>query len=231
MKKTEVGDWSKVLSPIKAQETISDQVYNSILGSILSGQIGQGQHLVEQVLADQLSVSRISVREAIRRLARDELVQIISNRGAFVVTFGVDDVEEIFNLRSALEAIAIERVTSFASDQSLTVFDDILNEMVQYEKNQDRIRGAAADTNFHRKIMELSGQPRIFQVWERMSAQITVVLYNVSNYYPSYFGLADRHVRIVELIRARDPQPAGEHLKDHIMEGAQRLLQAMRETS
>jgi DNA-binding GntR family transcriptional regulator len=225
-----LGDWSKVLTPIEIQGTLGERVYTSMLESILSGQIGTGQHLVEQTLADQLSVSRISVREAIRRLAQDELVEIIPNRGAFVVRLTAEDVEEIFRLRAALEGLAVERLTKSVTAQDLQIFDDLLEEMQQYEQDGNRVRGAAADTRFHRTIMELSGQRRSYQVWERMSGQITVVLYNVSNYYPSYQGLVDRHIHIVELIRAGDPRPAVEQLQNHIMEGAQRLLNAMRQT-
>jgi DNA-binding GntR family transcriptional regulator len=232
MPKTTAGAaWSRVLAPIEPSGALGERVYTSLLESILAGQIVPGQHLVEQVVADQLSVSRISVREAIRRLAQAELVEIVRNRGAFVVSLGPADMEEIFRLRAALEGIAVERLTLEAKNHNLVILENILREMRALEEREDRLRGAAADTHFHRTLMELSGQRRICQVWERMSAQITFVVYTVSNYYPSYHGLADRHGQIIQLIRAGDPLPAVDYLQRHIMEGAQRLLQAMREVS
>lgn len=223
--------WSSVLAPLEVQITRGEQVYTSLLRSILTGMISPGQHLVEQTLADKLSVSRISIREAIRRLAQDELVEIIPNRGAFVVNLTAQDVEEIFRLRSALECLAIERVTTTVPDKDLLVFESQLAEMAVLEKQEDRLNGAGADTRFHRTIMELSGQHRIFQVWQRMYAQITVVVYNVSNYYSSYQGLAERHTHILELIRARDPKAAREYLHEHIIAGAQSLIAAMAEAA
>lgn len=225
------GEWGKVLAPIEPAGTIGERVYSSLLGSILSGQITPGQHLVEQVLADQLSVSRISVREAVRHLAQDGLVEIISNRGAFVVKLGPADVEEIFRLRAALEGIAVDRLTRRANPPDLTALENLLPEMRDLEAREDRLHGAAVDTRFHRTLMELSGQRRISQVWEQMSAQITVVMYNISHNYPSYHGLTDRHEHLIQLIRAGDPHPAVAYMQQHILEGAQRLLQAMREIS
>jgi DNA-binding GntR family transcriptional regulator len=232
MPRTAVGvAWSGVLAPIEVAATLGERVYTSLLESILAGRIAPGQHLVEQALADQLSVSRISVREAIRRLAQDELVQIIPKRGAFVVSLSPGDVDEIFRLRAALEGLAIERLTLQAMGPELATLESRLQEMSEWEKREDRLRGAAADTRFHRTLMELSGQRRICQVWERMSAQITVVVYHVSHYYPSYHGLAERHGQIVQLIRAGEPQPAVAYLQRHIMEGAQHLLEAMRKVA
>jgi DNA-binding GntR family transcriptional regulator len=231
MKTAAEGKWSNVLSPIEPAGTLGERVYASLLESILSGQIPPGQHLVEQVLADQLSVSRISVREAFRRLAQDGLVEIINNRGAFVVKLDPADVEEIFHLRAALEGIAVDRLTHRANPPDLTALENLLPEMRDLEERDDRLHGAAADTRFHRTLMELSGQRRIGQVWEQMSAQITVVMYNVSHNYPSYQGLADRHEQLIQLIRAGDPQSAVTYIQQHISEGAQRLLQAMEKTS
>lgn len=227
MKTATIGEWSKVLSPIKPAGTLGERVYFSLLEKILSGQITPGQHLVEQVLADQLSVSRISVREAFRRLAQDGLVEIINNRGAFVVNLSPADVEEIFQLRAALEGIAVDRLTRRANLPDLTALENLLPEMRNLEVTDDRLRGAEADTNFHRTLMELSGQRRIIQMWEQMSAQITMVMYNVSHNYPTYRGLTDRHLRLIQLIRAGDPQPAVVYVQQHISEGAQRLLHAM----
>ena len=231
MKTATVGDWSKVLSPIEPSGSLGERVYSSLLESILSGQITPGQHLVEQMLADQLSVSRISVREAFRRLAQDGLVEIINNRGAFVVNLSQADVEEIFHLRAALEGIAVDRLTRRANPSDLATLENLLPEMLDLEARDDRLRGASADTNFHRTLMKLSGQRRIGRVWEQMSAQITVVMYNVSHNYPSYQGLAGRHEKLIQLIRAGDSDSARAYILQHIYEGSLRLLEAMRTSS
>ncbi|MHB8133565.1 MAG: GntR family transcriptional regulator [Anaerolineaceae bacterium] len=226
-KKSPTDEWSKFLIPIQTPVSLGDQVYNNLLEAILSQQIKPGQHLVEQPLADQLSVSRISIREAIRRLAQDGLVEIIPTRGSYVVNLTSTDVEEIYRLRTSLECIAVEHIISQYQPGMLDVFDDILDDMRDIEQHEDRFHGAAVDNHFHRTLMHLSGLKRTIQIWEQMSNQITLVIYNVSNYYPTITGFTERHSPLLDLIRNGDAPNATRYLKEHIQEGSQHILKAM----
>lgn len=223
----ETSEWQQALMPIKSQTLLTDQVYENLSHAILTRKIKPGQHLVEQPLADQLSVSRISVREAIRRLAQDGLVEIIPSKGSFVVSLTADDVEEIYQLRSALEIIALKEIMTAENHIDLSQLDQIVANMISLEKQEDRLQGAALDNQFHRTLMNLSGLQRTIRIWEQMSTQITMVIYTVSSHYPSYEGLVERHAKLVYLIRSRNYQNAETHLKEHIQQGAQQLLTAI----
>ncbi len=226
---SENNDWHQTLSPIKSQTLLADQVYHNLSHAILTRQIKPGQHLVEQPLADQLSVSRISVREAIRRLAQDGLVEIIPSRGSFVVNLTAEDVREIYQLRSALEIIALKEIMTKQAHPNFAALDQIITKMIALEQKEDRLQGATLDNQFHRTLMGLSGLERTVRIWEQMSTQITMVIYTVSSRYPSYQGLVERHAKMVHLIRSGDYDKAREYLQDHIQEGAKLLLDAMLE--
>ena len=209
---------------------IFDQVYQNLSQAILTQKIKPGQHLVEQPLADQLSVSRVSVREAIRRLAQDGLVEIIPTKGSFVVSLTADDVEEIYQLRSALEIIALKEIMIANNHVNLSPLENIVTEMITSEQKQDRLQGAALDNHFHRTLMNLSGLTRTIRIWEQMSTQITMVIYTVSSFYPSYEGLVERHAKLVDLIQSGDYQNTATYLQHHIQEGAQMLLTAIHQS-
>jgi DNA-binding GntR family transcriptional regulator len=185
---------------------------------------------VEQLLADQLSVSRISIREAIRRLAQDGLVEIIPSKGSYVVNLTAEDVKEIYQLRSALESIALKELMAQPTNGKLNKLEEIVTQMIALEKKEDRLRGAALDNQFHRILMNLSGLTRTIKIWEQMSTQITMVIYTVSNYYPSYEGLSERHAKLLYLIRSGNIDIADAYLKEHIQQGAEKLLAAMQES-
>lgn len=223
------GDWSKVLDPVQMPVSLADQVYNNLLEAILKQQIQPGQHLVEQPLADQLGVSRISIREAIRHLEQDGLVQVVPTRGAFVVDLTPADVEEIYRLRTALEAIAIEQLITNGSAGKLAIFEPILAEMVIVEEGEDHLRAAELDNLFHRNLMELSGLQRTKQIWEQLSTQIMMVIYTVSRHYPSIRGLSARHRQLLEAISSQDLTTATSCLQGHIAAGAKNTLKAMRQ--
>lgn len=224
-------EWSQTLSPIKSQTSLSDQVYESLSHAILTRQIKPGQHLVEQPLADQLSVSRISIREAIRRLAQDGLVEIIPSKGSYVVNLTADDVKEIYQLRSALECIALKEIMSHEQNGKLAALDQIVTKMIALEKKEDRLQGASLDNQFHRTFMNLSGLTRTIRIWEQMSTQITMVIYTVSSNYPSYEGLSERHAKLVYLIRSGNSKMTEAYLQEHIQQGAELLLAAMQESN
>ena len=223
----ETIEWQQALKPIKSQTLLADQVYENLSHAILTQKIKPGQHLVEQPLADQLSVSRISVREAIRRLAQDGLVEIIPSKGSYVVSLTADDVEEIYQLRSALEIIALKEIMTAGNHVNLSPLDHIVAKMISLEQKEDRLQGSALDNQFHRTLMNLSGLSRTIRIWEQMSTQITMVIYTVSSHYPSYEGLVERHAKLVYLIRSGNYQNAETYLKEHIQKGAQLLLTAM----
>jgi len=227
----ETIEWQLALKPIKSQTLLADQVYENLSHAILTQQIKPGQHLVEQPLADQLSVSRVSIREAIRRLAQDGLVEIIPSKGSFVVNLTADDVEEIYQLRSALEIIALKEIMTAKHHVHVSPLDQIVAKMISLEQKEDRLQGAALDNQFHRTLMNLSGLSRTIRIWEQMSSQITMVIYTVSSHYPSYEGLVERHAKLVYLIRSGNYQNTETYLKEHIQEGAQLLLKAIHQSN
>jgi DNA-binding GntR family transcriptional regulator len=135
----ETIEWHQALKPIKSQTLLADQVYENLSHAILTRKIRPGQHLVEQPLADQLAVSRISVREAIRRLAQDGLVEIIPSKGSFVVNLTAEDVKEIYQLRSALEIIALKEIMT-SNHPNLAPLDRIVAQMIALEQQEDRLQ-------------------------------------------------------------------------------------------
>ncbi len=223
----ESNDWQQALKPIKSQTLLADQVYENLSHAILTQKIKPGQHLVEQPLADQLAVSRISIREAIRRLAQDGLVEIIPSKGSFVVNLTAEDVNEIYQLRSSLEIIALKEIMLNQKHRNFSDLERIVTQMISLEQKEDRLQGATLDNQFHRTLMNLSGLSRTTRIWEQMSTQITMVIYTVSSYYPSYEGLAERHAKLVYLMRSGNYPNAESYLKDHIQEGSELLLAAI----
>lgn len=220
--------WLTSLSPLP-RVPLGNRAYEQILGQILAGRIAAGEHLVEQALAEQLGISRISVREALRQLAYEGLIEIIPNRGAYVRRFTAEDIEEVFRLRAALETMAAELVAGHAGPQDVANLQGMVDELAALEATGDRLRGSAMDTEFHRRLMLLSRQRRACSIWQNMSAQITMVVYSVSSNYPTFEGLAARHQRIVDLIRAQDGQALAAYLRQHILEGGQHLVDALRQ--
>ena len=226
------SDWIQDLKPIQ-HGTLSQHVYKSLLDFILDGKVAPGQHLVEQKLADQLAVSRISVREAIRELSKDGLVEIIPNSGAFVVRHTVRDIKESYQLRAALEGIAIEHLFSLDETERLKrvkSLEGLLTGMGEIEARQDRLQGAAIDTQFHQELMSLSDHRKAIRIWAHISAQVHVIVYHASQYFPTFEGFVERHQKIISLLKTGSVADCTSYVKKHIMDGGQQLMNALNDS-
>lgn len=225
------NDWMRSLVPPRgttaSAPTLSERVYQALMQAILKGKLGPGEHLVEQALADQFGVSRMAVREAIRKLANDGLVEVIPNRGTFTLRFNSEDIVEIFDLRAILEKLAVRRITERGRRSDLALLEDVVDEMKEVEQTEDRVAAATVDTKFHQKLAELSGYRRLSRFWRSMSAQITMVVYNSSSYYPAIGNLAERHQQIIDVMRSGDADAAADAIVRHIQEGGRFLLAAI----
>jgi DNA-binding GntR family transcriptional regulator len=223
-------DWRARVGALSSDRSLplSTRVRDALFQAIVRGRIPPATHLPETPIADALGVSRVAVREAVRQLAAEGVAEIFPNRGAFTVDFSVQDLEEVFSLRSSLEVLGARLAASKAGRTDLARLEDVLDEMRAVERTQDRFDNAWVDARFHRVLMEVSGHRRALRAWHGMFAQITMVVYSSTSYFPDIDGLADRHRPIVDAIRAGDPDQAEDVIVRHIFDGGRLLLDSLR---
>ena len=136
------------LRPLQAPRSLSEDAADFIREGILSGGFRQGEHLVEARIAQQLNVSRGPVREAFKLLSAEGLVDEKPRRGTFVVSFNMEDVREIYDLRAGVEAQAARLLARSRSESDLRQLRDLIR----------RVEAAAAkgDTRADRKSTRLN---------------------------------------------------------------------------
>ncbi len=222
-------DWTRALQDPGQVigKSLTEHVHDVLFMAIVRGRIGPGQHLAEQPIADALGVSRISVRDAVRRLGADGFVVIYPNRGAFTIGFAPQDIEEIFSLRASLETLAIRRAAKTFGRTDEARLEELIDEMRVIERGDDRFRGVEIDARFHETVMEIAGHRRAHSAWRTISAQITMAVYSATTYYEDMDGLADRHQGIIDVLRAGDPDRAEAEIRAHIIFGSHQLLEAI----
>lgn len=128
-------------------QSTADMLAIELKNLINSGHIRDGERLVERELANQFSVSRIPMREAIRLLERDGFVEVFRNRGAVVKTLSIEDIDEIYSLRALLEGDAIYQSVTHLSVETLAraeLTHNLLATTTEYEK-QGRLNGEFHD--------------------------------------------------------------------------------------
>jgi DNA-binding GntR family transcriptional regulator len=153
-------------------QSVSDQLRDEIL----DGRLPAGSRLVEMDLADRFGVSRGPVRDALRDLARQGLALDLPRRGTFVSSLTEHDLQEVYELRRAIEETAVRLAIARASDAEVAELSAMLADVeVAYGRGD---LGAAweADMAFHRAYCRLSGNGRLLDLFDHLASQTLLLM-------------------------------------------------------
>lgn len=217
--------------PIERRNLGSD-VYRILRDRILKRELHAGEKLSDLQLSTELGVSRTPIREALHQLVQDGVVVAEPNRGFFVATFSRTDLEEIFDLRFALESFAMRR----AAKQDRT--EDYHKLLEEIDHVTDLISGAtndreseiateaflSADRNFHSWIVNTAGSSRLTSIITGLWAQVSI-FQKVGAEIPGWMEIAlSQHRAILNHLLADRLSDAVSALEDHLMDMKVRVL-------
>ena len=142
---------SKAMMQTKISSLPQD-LFNSLRDDILQGKIAAGEKLTEQKICEEYQVSRTSVREAFQKLELDGLIDIIPNRGAFVVGISKQDIDDMYELRKAYESIAVRWAIERMTDEEFEQLEEAYELMEFYTMKGDAAKMLRMNTAFHQMI-------------------------------------------------------------------------------
>ena len=194
-----------------------DTVYLKIKNAIRKRYIKQGSQLVEGSLAQNLGVSRTPVRSAIRRLEADGLVKSIPNRGAFVITPTLKEIEETFLVRGHLEQMAARLAAKSITPGQIAILNELIEkEAIIFEK-QDLDEYYLVNDTFHLKIAEFSDNSVLTSYVNTLldKTRIFLILFDPFSKLSISPSLKD-HQKIVESLERHDQDGAAQAIAEHI---------------
>ncbi|MGU3584645.1 GntR family transcriptional regulator [Rhodococcus sp. C26F] len=211
-------------------QTPGQVAYSQIRQAIVEGRYRPGQRLIEQRIAEQFTLSRTPVREALRRLEAEGLVLSEPNRGAIVRTISRTDVSDLYGLRARLEAYAAELaaersdvaarealdagIEAFASALALTTEDEV-----------ERVRAVnTANSRIHRAILAAANHERLSRLLES-TTDAPLVFQSFRQYRPAQIERSHLfHQLIRDAIVAGDGPRASALMHEHVLQGRDVLL-------
>ncbi len=206
---------------------LASEIVTRLTSAILSGQLGPGERLREEVLAETMGVSRGPIREAFVQLERQGLVVIRRNRGAYVARLSREDVDEVYSLRLVLERLAVQRAIQFANDAKLDEMQAIVNLMTAYTGGVTEQEAAQHDITFHDLIFQASQHQRLYECWMNLRPQIHIMLLsrNVAN-TDFRDQAATSHQGILNAIKDRDEARARTLIDEHLRIAYDRVMKS-----
>lgn len=197
-------------------QSVVDHVYAALRERILSGELERGTRLRQASLADELGVSRTPLREALRRLASEGLVELSPNRGATVSSLDFSDMRHAWAARLALEPgaarLAAERGDGPAVERLRAAVE------AQRRRHRDVAESYAVNRGFHLALVAASGNPHLMRFGEMLWVpRIGVPIYEMQADDPAQVLLwADEHERITDAVAAGDGDGAARLTREHI---------------
>ena len=187
---------------------IADLTYQAIRDRIISGDYSPGTHLKEEVVAQDTGASRTPVREALRRLNAEQLVEFAPNRGVYVTSWSLEDVEEIYTLRSILEIQAAFRAATRIVENEIAVLiecADRIDTLLAYGGERNTIEIFAANHRFHGTILDASQSERLSKMLSWL-VEVPVTLQTFEKYSDRDIERSNHHHReLIDAFRSRDP--------------------------
>ena len=206
---------------------VRQQVAEVLRSAITSGRFMPGQRLVEKDLCELTGVSRASVREALRQLETEGLIETRPNRGPLVSRLSPQDAASIYAVRGALEALAAQLFATQASDQQVAELEAAVRVLDKAYKARDVDRIVEAKRRFYDVLFEGSGNSMIASILNTMNARITM-LRRVSLSSPKRAPASIREIRaVLTAIKRRDPQGAYDASLKHIQQAAKVALASL----
>jgi DNA-binding GntR family transcriptional regulator len=213
----------KVINP----EPIRNQVYNLLRKEILDGTLKNGDRLLEQELAEKLGVSRTPVREAIRKLEMEGLVDYSPRKGVIIVGVLIEDAVEIYTIRVVLEGLAAILATKNINKDETNKLNQILKEMENNVKTKDIEKLIILNSKFHDSLAKYSKSHRLYQMIVSLREYVkkyATISYSLSNNLNKVFL---EHKQIFEAMLKKDGDLAEKFIKNHIINAKKSFLTAM----
>jgi DNA-binding GntR family transcriptional regulator len=204
---------------------LREQIKDVLLQRIVTGEYQPGSRLVETRIATELGVSQAPVREALRDLEQLGCIVHEPFRGCSVRAFSADELLEAFPVRAALEALAAQLAAERITEDELAHLAELLETMRAAADRGDAHDQSQANASFHAAIVRAARNATLERQWTLLEPFSRTYI-SVSQPGLDLRALSDRHVPILDALRARDPEAAAEAMHRHLIEAADLLRPA-----
>lgn len=196
--------------------SLGQKVFQAIRKDILSGTYKKGEELKEKAIGESLGVSRTPVREALRQLELEGLIDMVPNKGAYVIGFSGQDIQDIYEIRSALEGMCARKAALRASREQIEMLEEILCLTEFHMKKGHMEYMAELDGRFHQVLYEAGGS----RVLEHALKDYHCYLERVRKISLSHAGRAEQsnreHWNILEAMKEQNAGKAEEAANLHV---------------
>lgn len=213
----------------KRRVSLHDQIVSALRTMVLDGRVPPGTRISETALCDELDVSRTPLREALKVLASEGLVELLPNRGAVTTTVTVEETQDVFEVMQALESMVGRLAAMNASDDTLQELEAMHKRLQGFHKRRRRAEYFRLNQQIHKKLAAASGNTVLLQTYSGLSDKVrrarALANYSLSRWDASM----EEHEEIMAALRRRDPEALAGELTRHAERTGEAVIAELRE--
>ena len=207
---------------------LHEQVAQRLRQMLVEGQIAPGAKLNERELSELLHVSRTPLREAIKMLAAEGLVELVPNRGAIAVTLTEEDVLQTFEVMAGLEGLSGELAARRITPGELAEIQAMQFEMMAAYTRRDLSGYYALNARIHRAINAAAKNPVLATVYDQVNARLQALRFRSNQDGQKWKAAVKEHEKMIEALAARDPAAMRDVLVAHLHNKRDVVLEQLR---
>ncbi len=210
------GEGTSRDNPDGGRRPLHEMAVARLADMIAEGELESGTRLPERILCEKLGISRTPLREALKVLAADGLVELHPNRGATVARLTVADVDEMFPVMGALEALSGELACACVSEDQLAEIRALHYQMVLHFRRRERAPYFRLNQAIHAKILEAANNPLLSRLYRTVALRIRRARYFANLSQERWAEAVDEHEAILHALEARDGARLAAVLRNHL---------------
>lgn len=205
--------------------SLADQAFTAVLDAISRGELEPGARLKEAEIARQLGISRAPLREAMNRLESNGMVERRANHGVYVIALSLDDLDDLFRMREALEGAACGLAAERVSSKDIAHLETMLTRHAEATAKTGQYTQLSSDDDFHFFIIGRSGSRRLFRsLCHELYLQVRLYRFRSSSKPGRSQAALNEHHDIVRALADGDSRKAEDAMRLHISNARQNLL-------
>lgn len=220
------GKLSKV--NLNDYKPLRDVIFDTLREAIIIGELKPGQRLMEVQVAEKMGVSRTPVREAIRKLELEGLVEMLPRKGAHVAELSVKDIMDVLEVRATLDGLATSLSATRITDDEKKELRHLLDQFINYVEKENLQGSIKKDVEFHDVIYRSSRNDKLIQISNNLREQIQRFRIVYIKDYSSSRELIREHTEIYEAIIAGNPETAMEAARRHIKNQEETIIRSLK---
>lgn len=228
MRDTEESDGLFAIPNMRLSSSLHEQIVTLLRDMIIQGKLSPGERIAEPLLCKKLGVSRTPLREALKVLAAEQLVELLPNRGAVIARVSIEETAELFEVMGGLETVIGERVVKRAGDQEYEELEAMHAEILRRRQTRNREQYSHVNSKFHERLSAIAGNAALSTIYRDCQMRISRVRHLANLSVTSWDEAVGEHEEIMTAMRERNGQKLGEALRTHRMNSSERFLNLLR---